>query len=96
MPEPRAFYPLDCNVVANPSILMEVTSNVTERVDRGVKLRVYRAMRSVEAVVIVSHRSPHVEVHRRSGGVWTVTEATTGALTVASVSLDLRDLYRDF
>jgi Uma2 family endonuclease len=95
MPEPREFDPLDRNVVANPSILMEVTSDFTERADRGIKLRLYRAMRSVEAVAIVSHRRPHVEVHRRSGGVWTVTEATSGAIAVAGYSLDLRDLYRD-
>jgi Uma2 family endonuclease len=95
MPEPIAYDPLDRNVVTNPSILMEATSNVTERVDRGVKLRLYRAMRSVEAVAIVSHRRPHVEVHRRSGGVWTATKATSGAIVVAGFSLDLRDLYRD-
>lgn len=94
MPEPREFDPLDRNVVSNPSILMEVTSDMTERVDRGIKLGLYRALPSVEAIVIVSHRRPHVEVHRRSGGVWTVTEATSGALAVAEFTLDLRDLYR--
>jgi Uma2 family endonuclease len=96
LPEPIAFDPLDRNVVANPSILMEVTSDMTERVDRGVKLRLYRTMRSVEAVAIISHRRPHVEVHRRSGGVRTVTEATSGTIAVAEFNLDLGDLYRDF
>ena len=96
MPEPREFDPLDRNVVANPSILMEVTINVTERVDRGIKLRRYRALPSVEAVAIVSHRRPHVEIHWRAGGAWTVTEATSGTTAVAGYVLDLRDLYEDY
>jgi hypothetical protein len=41
MPESRVFAPLDRNVVTNPSILMEVTSDMTERVDRGIKFRLY-------------------------------------------------------
>jgi hypothetical protein len=46
-------------------------------------------------VAIVSHRRPHVEVHRRAGGVWTVTEATSGAIAVAGYTIDLRDFYQD-
>lgn len=95
MPEPRTFDPLDRNVVANPSILMEVTSDMTERVDRGIKVRLYRSMRSVQAVVIVAHRRPHVEVHRRVDGEWTVSEATSGAIAIAGFGLDLHGLYRD-
>jgi hypothetical protein len=69
--------------------LVEITSDVTERIDRGVKLDRYRSLKSAEAIVLISHRSQHVAVRGRHGGLWTVIEATSGTLAVARLSLDV-------
>jgi Uma2 family endonuclease len=94
---PLAHDPRDRNVITNPRFLGEVTSNASERIDRGPKLELYRTLPSVESVILVSHRRPHVEVHRRGNrGFWTVTEATTGELQItADLVVDVDTLYRD-
>ncbi|HVW24611.1 MAG TPA: Uma2 family endonuclease [Polyangiaceae bacterium] len=53
--------------VTNPRVLVEVTSNGTEEYDRGQKLQHYMQIPSLQAVVIVSHREPWIEVWSRSG-----------------------------
>jgi Uma2 family endonuclease len=52
--------------VTNPRVLVEVTSDGTEQYDRGQKLEHYKQIPSLEAVVIVSHREPWIEVWSRS------------------------------
>jgi Uma2 family endonuclease len=54
--------------ITNPRVLVEVTSDGTEQYDRGEKLEHYKRIPSVEAIVIVSHREPLVEVWSRPGG----------------------------
>lgn len=51
--------------VLNPRVLVEVTSDSTEDYDRGEKLEHYQQIPSLEAVVIVSHREPRLEVWSR-------------------------------
>jgi Uma2 family endonuclease len=85
----------DDNVIMNPWILVEVTSDASERIDRGPKLARYRSHPSVEVVVLVALRRRHVAVHRRRGGGWRVTDATTGALEIPSARLDVDALYND-
>lgn len=48
--------------VTNPRVLVEVTSDSTEDYDRGEKLTHYQQIPSLDAVVIVSHRTPRIEV----------------------------------
>jgi Uma2 family endonuclease len=66
----------DKHAMTNPIVIVEVTSDSTEDYDRGKKLEHYKRIPSLREVVIVSHRRPHIEVHRRgSSGEWTTTEA---------------------
>jgi Uma2 family endonuclease len=67
--------------VTNPRVLVEVTSDGTEDYDRGEKLEHYKQIPSLEAVVIVSHRAPRIEVWSRDGraGDWSRAEAGAGA-----------------
>jgi Uma2 family endonuclease len=84
--------------VVNPVLLVEVTSPSTEDYDRGEKLRHYRSLPSVREVVIVSHREPHLTLHRRGDRDWAVeTAARGGALALASVGarISVDDVYRD-
>ena len=65
--------PEDPLAVTNPVLLVEITS-------RGEKLRHYKGLPSVREVLIVSHRAPHLTLHRRGEPDWTVTTAETGAV----------------
>jgi Uma2 family endonuclease len=80
-------------------LLVEVTSNSTDEYDRGEKLTHYRSLASVLEILIVSHRHPAIDVHRREpSGQWTTTTALAGdsvqlASTGAVLSVD--QVYRD-
>ena len=67
--------------VTNPRVLVEVTSDGTEDYDRGEKLANYEQIPSLEAVVIVSHREPRIEVWSRELGAesWQRSEVRAGA-----------------
>ena len=67
--------------VTNPRVIVEVTSDSTEDYDQGEKLRHYKQIPSLEAIVIVSHREAKVDVWSRStdSPLWSRTNATAGA-----------------
>jgi Uma2 family endonuclease len=90
--------PEDPLAVVNPVLLVEITSPSTEEYDRGEKLRHYKSLPSLREVLIVSHRAPHLTLHRRQASDWTVTTAETGAvLDLASVGarIAVDEVYRD-
>jgi len=61
--------------VVNPVLPVEVTSDSTEDYDRGEKLRHYKHLPSVREILIVSHRAPHLTLHRREAGEWLTIQA---------------------
>jgi len=74
-------------------------SDGTEDYDRGEKLANYQQIPSLEAVVIVSHRKPHVEVWSRSpeSESWQRSEAAEGseaALPALSCSLNVDAVWQ--
>jgi Uma2 family endonuclease len=84
--------------VTNPMILIEVTSNSTEDYDRAVKLRHYQTIPSLREVLIVSHRAPHITLHRRDGSDWIALEGVSGeSLEIESIggTIAVDDVYRD-
>jgi Uma2 family endonuclease len=84
--------------VANPVLLVEITSPSTEDYDRGEKLRHYKSLPSLREVLFVSHRVPQLTLHRRGDADWTVTNAETGGvLELASVGarIAVDEVYRD-
>jgi Uma2 family endonuclease len=85
--------------ITNPRVLVEVTSNGTEDYDRGEKLENYKQIPTLEAVVIVSHREPRVEVWSRAPGssVWSCVEARasqTAAVPALGCALDVDAIWR--
>ena len=88
---------IDRNAVINPTVLVEVTSNSTEDYDRGEKLRHYQQCASVQAVLLVSHRTPQVTVFTRAAaGGWEQQEFHAGqrlSLAAPALSLDVDDIY---
>jgi Uma2 family endonuclease len=81
----------DKHAMTNPMVLVEVTSDSTEAYDRGDKLDHYKQIPSLQEVVIVSHRTAHIEVHRRGAdGTWSKSEANAGeSIAVDSVGCTL-------
>lgn len=89
--------PDDPLAVVNPVLLVEVTSRSTESYDRGEKLEQYKQLPSVREILIVSHQSAHLTLHRRGDdGHWSVTEARAGErieLGCLAAHLDVDALY---
>jgi Uma2 family endonuclease len=88
----------DALAVVNPLVLVEVTSPSTEEYDRGEKLRHYKNLPSLREVVIASHREPHLALHRREEGGWSVITAERGGiLELVSVGtrIAVDEVYRD-
>jgi Uma2 family endonuclease len=83
--------------VVNPSVLVEVLSESTERYDRGAKFEHYKKLPSLRQYVLVCHDERRVEVWTRGAGdAWTyqaVREGECAQLSSAGASIDVRELY---
>lgn len=83
----------------NPVVLLEVTSPSTEAYDRGAKLEHYRSLPSLREVVVLSHREPSLELHRRQAdGSWASTRVGPGEralLESLGAHLDVSALWAD-
>jgi Uma2 family endonuclease len=89
--------PEDTLAVTNPLLLVEVTSPSTEEYDRGEKLRHYKGLPSLREVLIVSHRTPELTLHRRGDTSWETMASGPGEeVALASVGgrLDVDEVYR--
>lgn len=90
----------DENAIINPVLLVEVLSDSTEAYDRGEKSAHYRRIPGLREIVLVSQKSPLVEVHRKnSKGNWElVAEAGKGErveLESVGVAVDVDAIYRN-
>jgi Uma2 family endonuclease len=88
----------DPNAVVNPLVLVEVLSDSSESYDRGEKFAHYRRLGSLREYVLVSQRSPRIEVFSRKGAKWELTEAGPGEsilIPALEISLSVDELYRD-
>jgi Uma2 family endonuclease len=87
-------------VVADPVLIVEILSPGTGDDDRRIKLPDYRAMPSVQEIVLIDSRYMHCEVHRKQAdGRWVVDILRDAAsvLRLDSVDLEVRldDVYRN-
>lgn len=87
---------LDSSTALNPRVIVEVTSPSTEVYDRTEKLERYQQIPSLQAIVIVSHSEPRLELWTRSALGWDHALATqTGRveLPVIGASLVVSEVY---
>jgi Uma2 family endonuclease len=80
----------------NPTVLVEVLSESTERFDRGRKFEGYRTLPSLQEYLLVSQDHRLVERFRRvDGGRWELSEHREGPieLTALDVRLDVEEVY---
>lgn len=88
---PLATAPTVQHAIANPLLLVEVTSDSTEDWDRGGKFAHYRRLSSLREYLVVSQTERYVEHHvRNDDGSWTLFDVRGDAtLRLASVQADL-------
>ncbi|HEX6642234.1 MAG TPA: Uma2 family endonuclease [Thermoanaerobaculia bacterium] len=82
--------------IVNPTLIVEVLSVTTEKLDRGDKWRDYQLLPSLQEYILVS-QDPRIEVFRRSpAGIWEYRDAREGVVTLMTgATLDLAALYAD-
>lgn len=86
------------DILLNPTVLIEVLSDSTERYDRGRKAEHYRRIASLQEYVLVAQAEPRVERYRRqSERDWAFSEASAldDGVDLASIGcvLTVRDVY---
>ena len=97
---PRQAASDDRHATVNPTVLVEVLSESTERDDRGEKFAHYRQLASLREYVLVSQKEARVEVFTRDSAEareWRFAEATAGGsvrLHSVDVTVSLEDVYR--
>jgi Uma2 family endonuclease len=73
----------DSNSVLNPTLIVEVLSDSTERYDRGDKFAHYRRIPALQEYVLVSQHAPLIERYVRNlEGSWTLTTFGPGAVVI--------------
>ena len=76
----------------NPRVLIEVTSDTTERNDRGVKFQDYVSIASLEEYVLISQEQARVEtLLRQTDGTWSLAwaEGLTESVRIRSLQIDV-------
>lgn len=94
---PRAVSAIDENAVINPTLLVEVTSPSTEDYDRGEKLRHYKHLPSLKAVIFVSHRRAQITIVERTPAGWAEHDVNAGeevVLNDPACRFPLDEIYR--
>jgi Uma2 family endonuclease len=92
--------PSDKNAATNPVVLVEVLSDSTEAYDRGEKFGHYRRIPSLAEYVLVSQRSPKIEVFRKNEeGKWVLAEEASAGevapLLRIGCALSVDEVYAD-
>lgn len=85
------------DVLTNPTLVVEVLSESTERFDRGEKFAGYRSVESVRQVVLVSQHERRIEVYTRAAaGRWILDETVasgTAVLESIGSEIPLDEIY---
>lgn len=87
------------DTAVNPTVVVEVLSDSTEKYDRGLKLSHYKQIPSLAAVVLVAQRDRCVEVWQRdSKGTWrhgVAGSTETARIGAIGCTLVVDDVYGD-
>jgi Uma2 family endonuclease len=80
--------------VTNPTVIVEVLSEGTERYDRDGKFRAYKSLASLAEYVLVHQDEARIEVYRRQPDAWTCeTGERGGSVTVHGRRIDVDVVY---
>lgn len=70
---PDQFAKDDPDAITNPTVIVEVLSETTERSDRGEKFAHYQRLASLQEYVLVGQNEPRIEVFRRREKTWVLS-----------------------
>lgn len=76
------------DTLLNPSVIIEVLSESTERYDRGKKFGLYRKLQTLREYILVAQDVPHIEQYVRQGELWTFGEINGLESALAIPTLD--------
>lgn len=93
---PPSFIDERSGVIDNPTVVFEVLSPTTWRIDRSTKFVAYKTLASLRDYVLIDSERKIVEVFSLEQEEWVVRafESGTAILPSVGVSLDLDELYR--
>jgi Uma2 family endonuclease len=91
---PVLLRPQTNDVLTNPTLVLEVLSKSTERLDRGKKQDKYLKLPSLRHYVLVSQREPRVEVHTRGKAVEVYEAGACVCLEGIGATFEVDELYR--
>ena len=86
------FLDSDVDTLLNPTLLIEVLSDSTEKDDRGTKFKSYRQLPSLREYILVSQSEPSIEQFTRRGDTyWELTETAglDAQLVLSSLGLQI-------
>jgi Uma2 family endonuclease len=82
----------------NPTLIIEILSQSTAEYDPHEKLELYKAIPSVQQIVIVEQFHPRLVIHTRDEATWHIAEraglASSVVLDSIGVSIPLKRIYR--
>ena len=85
------FEDTDFDNLLNPTLIIEVLSDSTERIDRREKRDCYRTLPSLQTYVLIAQDAPHIEaLTPQADGSWRVDVANTLEATVELPSIGCR------
>ncbi len=90
--------PDDDVAITNPMVIVEVLSDSTEADDRGEKFAHYRRIASLREYVLVAQKTQRIEIYRREGERWMLTEQGPGTsfeLTSLGAKISVDEVYLD-
>jgi Uma2 family endonuclease len=88
------------NKIAHPSLIVEVLSSSTEKYDKTIKLKKYKAISSVQYYMLVSQYEQSIELYSRVNDfLWNYEEFTEQNATInlekIEITLSLSDIYEN-
>ena len=88
----------DPDAITNPTVIVEVLSETTERSDRGEKFAHYQRLPSLQEYVLVGQDQPRIEVFRRREKAWLLTIDEAGdvvQLESLGIAFEIDAVYAD-
>jgi Uma2 family endonuclease len=80
--------------VTNPTVVVEVLSESTERYDRDRKFQAYAQIASLREYVLISQDMPQIEVFRHADN-WAGAAATAGmSIVIQGVAIEIDQVYK--
>jgi len=89
----------EVNAVTNPTVIVEVLSKTTESYDRGDKFFLYQTISSLKEYILIKQDKPQVEIYRRMGDLWQISQIigmeTNLVIPSLELTISLEEIYRD-